>query len=576
MATNRSELIRPVHPDGIKLRFNWNAAIALDPHDQTTVYFGSQFVHRTRDRGRTWEIISPDLTTNDTARQKAHISGGLTWDVTGAENYTTILCISPDLKEKDVLWAGTDDGKIHLTRNGGDSWTELSGKLRGLPAGSWIAAIIPSPHQAGEALVVANDYRRNNWDTYLYLTTDYGKSWKRLADGKSVSSHALSAVQDPIQPNLLFLGTEHGLWYSLNKGAKWEKWPETMPTVPVQDLKIHPREGDLILGTFGRAAFIIDDLNPLRALASGQWTEKPIAIFPPQPAYLAYRGKSPDGTRFAADAMFAGENRPGGANITFRVVPNEKDTTLKKADHVIVHIKQSGKVIRTLKWKFQKGLNREGWFLDEAGTPYPSRSARPKDADEPGGADVLPGTYQLVVMYGPYKDSTSIEVRSDPRFPDDAQTAVRVQKLQREFEELSGAAATAANNLREAREATDRVSGLIADQESFKDLAKQTKTMADSIRKLENLLHGQEEVKGYYDEPHTIASKMGLLSYYIGTTYGEPSQATLVLYKQTREALEEQLKTIDAFLQGAWMDYRRQAGGSQLPLFKEPTEVKLN
>ncbi len=268
--TGRTQMIRPVHPDGTLLRFNWNAGIAQDPHDNSTIYYGSQFVHKSTDKGQNWSLISPDLTTNDPDKQKQIESGGLTYDVTQAENHCSILAIAPSPVEKNVIWVGTDDGNLQLTTDGGKTWENLSEKIKDMPEGAWIPQIIASAYSAGEAFVIVNNYRMDDWTPFLFYTDDYGKSWKNLVEGNKVWGYTLSVVQDPITPNLLFLGTEFGLYYSLDKGQNWKKWGKTYPTVSTIDLKIHPREHDLIIGTFGRAAYIIDDIRPIRELAKNR------------------------------------------------------------------------------------------------------------------------------------------------------------------------------------------------------------------------------------------------------------------------------------------------------------------
>jgi len=318
--------VRPTPPDeDTELRFNWNAAIGQDPFDNSTVYFGSQFVHKSSDKGLTWEVISPDLTTNDPEKQKQSESGGLTMDATGAENHCTILVIEPSKVQKDLLWVGTDDGRVHYTTDGGQNWTEVTKNLKGLPKGSWVAQIKASETNPGEALLVANDYRRFNYTPYAYRTTNYGKSWERIVDENDVESYALSIIQDPESPNLYFLGTDDGLYISLDHAESWKKFTNGFPTVSTKDLVIHPREKDLVIGTFGRAAWVLDDIRPLQALAkdSGILATE-IQVFDAPTAYhAAYQ--QPTGSRFGADAMYHGENRESGALITVYVKEGSKE-----------------------------------------------------------------------------------------------------------------------------------------------------------------------------------------------------------------------------------------------------------
>ncbi|MDP5043365.1 MAG: hypothetical protein NWQ06_00120, partial [Leeuwenhoekiella sp.] len=374
--TGNNYSVRPTHPDPeVELRFNWNAAINIDPFDNSTLYFGSQFVHKSTDKGLTWEVISPDLTTNNPEKQKQSDSGGLTMDATGAENHTTILVIEPSPVEKDMLWTGSDDGKVFFTTNGGKNWTDVSKNIKGLPEGSWIAQIKASATKKGEALLVANNYRRFDYKPYAYRTTDYGKTWKSLVDVDDVGSYTLSILEDKKEPNLMFLGTDDGLYISFNAGTDWQKWTNGFPTVPVKDMVVQEREDDLAIATFGRSIWVLDDLKPLRALASNKdliakmsSSETPtLEIFPPAVAYQN-ASQQPMGSRFGADATFNGENRSSGAQIKYFLKPKKDEAKKKedlkeniedeeisetavKWDSITLTIYDSERLIRTLKTK---------------------------------------------------------------------------------------------------------------------------------------------------------------------------------------------------------------------------------
>ncbi|MEL7270938.1 MAG: hypothetical protein AAGL34_15295, partial [Bacteroidota bacterium] len=326
--TGNNYIVRPTPPDkDTRLRFNWNAGIGQDPFNNSTVYFGSQFVHKSTNKGLTWTTISPDLTTNDKEKQKQSESGGLTMDATGAENHCTILVIEPSEVEQNMLWVGTDDGRVHITQNGGGTWTEVTQNIKGLPAGSWIPQIKASKKNKGEALLIANDYRRFNYTPYAYRTKDYGKTWTRIVDGNDVESYTLSIVEDPENPNLMFLGTDDGLYISFNAGSSWKKWTEGFPTVSTKDLVIQPREHDLVIGTFGRAAWVLDDLRPLRAIAQNAAVlQNDVKLFDSPDAYLAAY-QQPTGSRFGGDALYNAENRKEGAMITYylKEVPKKED-----------------------------------------------------------------------------------------------------------------------------------------------------------------------------------------------------------------------------------------------------------
>ena len=428
--TGDNYIVRPTPPDATtELRFNWNSAISQDPFDNSTIYFGSQFVHKSSDKGLTWKVISPDLTTNDPEKQKQSESGGLSMDATGAENHTTILVIEPSTVEKDMLWTGSDDGRVHYTQNGGQTWTEVTGNIKGLPKGSWIPQIKASTRNKGEALLIANDYRRFNYTPYAYRTKDYGKSWTRIVDATDVESYALSIIEDPENPNLVFLGTDDGLYVSFNAGDKWQKWTEGFPTVSTKDLAIHTREHDLVIGTFGRAAWVLDDIRPLRALAADKTIlNKEIELFTPPTAYQAFY-QQPTGSRFGGDGLYQGENKKPGAMITYYLKEGKKEskkaevlddkkeddseenseektealelTGVQKKDSVQFDFYDGQRLIRTLKFKTPEkaGFHRIFWGMDEKGADRPSRKVQTKKK-ESSGLEVKPGTYTIKMLYG--------------------------------------------------------------------------------------------------------------------------------------------------------------------------------
>lgn len=347
--------IRPVHPDGTRLRFNWNAGFNIDPFDSSTIYIGSQFLHRSRDRGESWEIISPDLTTNDSEKQRSFESGGLTLDASGAENHTAIMSIAPSPVERGVIWVGTDDGNVQLTRDAGATWTNMVDRISDIPEATWVAHIEPSKFEGSTAFVVLDDHRRGNWTTYVFRTDDYGRNWKNLATDE-IRGFAHVIEQDPIEPDLLFLGTEFGMYVSLNAGENWVKWTHGLPTAPFRALMVHGRDHDLVAGTHGRGAYILDDIRPLRELAADPGiADRALHAFEIPPAYQATMAE-PLGYRSTGDAMFFGENRPYGALISYWSLGSDDSVTVEIAD-------ATREVIRTLEGTNTHGVNRLAWDL---------------------------------------------------------------------------------------------------------------------------------------------------------------------------------------------------------------------
>ncbi|CAM2068836.1 Sortilin-Vps10 domain-containing protein [Sulfidibacter corallicola] len=446
----RSIRPQPTH-SGTDLRYNWNAALALDPHQPGRIYYGSQFVLRSDDRGATWQVISPDLTTNRAAWQNQKDSGGLTLDVTAAENYTSLTTLAPSPVQAGIIWAGSDDGRIHVTRNGGDTWDEVGSAIKGGPRHAWIPHIAPSPHDAGTAFVVLDHHRSSDMATYVYKTTDFGRSWRSIG-GDPLQGYALVIEQDPVEPDLLYLGTEFGLWISLNGGKKWWKWRHGVPTASVMDLTLQTREHDLVIATHGRGLFVIDDVSPLRNLTS-KVLKKPLHLFAPPQVQQHAVGAMQGGLALGA-GEYHGENEPYGALISF-LAKDEKlplpDPDKEKERRAKERAKErtrsastakpeadppkpekpkkdedpepkaevriadgQGVEIRTFYAPIHRGLNRVVWDL-RADPP----KALPTDPNDPfsepsPGFEVRPGTYTVTIRYEDAEDSQTFTIRQDP------------------------------------------------------------------------------------------------------------------------------------------------------------------
>jgi photosystem II stability/assembly factor-like uncharacterized protein len=598
LETGQTTFIKPVHPEGETLRYNWNAAIAQDPREACTIYFGSQYVHRSTDCGQNWTIISPDLTTNDSTKQKANISGGLTVDATQAENYTTILAIAPSHFEANTMWVGTDDGNLQLTRDGGDTWTNVAQRLPGAPAGSWIPYIETSQAFPGEAFVIVNDYRRNNFTPMAYHTRDYGASWQRIVDEKDVEGHTMCIVQDPSVPNLLWLGTDHGLYFSIDYGKNWTKWTEGFPSTTVADLKIHPREQDLIIGTFGRAAWILDDIRPIQELAksAGAALEAPFAAFPAPDAYLNAR-KSYQGIRFYAQGEFVGEDRPTGALLTLWVQPPsdvgdaeemedaaeeelEATETRKKrgADKVKVQVVDSkGDTIRTFTRKLEPGFNRFTWNLRRDGVAFPSRRPSKPDDDPPSGGAVAPGTYSLLFTYGQETAASTVTVHPDPRIEYARGTWTNRAAAEDELAEIVSAAKAGFDQLQEIRKTIGLVEKTLvhAPDSTQKEIKKLGKGLRDSLAMLEELYMEPADVKGIQRNPSNLSSSLRSARRYLGSINGEPSQMVRLTLDQARQHTQEVIDRINAFTTSDFAAYRKQVEALTLPLFEDLEPVKI-
>ncbi len=601
--TGNNYTVRPTPPDAkTKLRFNWNAGIGQDPFNNSTVYFGSQFVHKSTDKGLTWEVISPDLTTNDPEKQKQSESGGLTLDATGAENHCTILVVEPSPVEKNMLWAGSDDGRVHYTQNGGTDWTEVTENIKGLPKGSWIAQIKASNKNKGEALLIANDYRRFNYQPYAYRTKNYGKTWERIVDAGDVKSYTLSIVQDLENPNLLFLGTDDGLYISFDGAVKWQKWTDGFPTVSVKDLVIQPREQDLVIGTFGRAAWVLDDIRPLRAIASDvSILEKDIKLFTPPTAFLAAY-QQPTGSRFGGDALYNAENKKSGAMLTYYLKKGndkpEKETKKEQADDaaedeksaaekkenkkdsITIQFYDGDHLIRTLKHKTPKkaGFHRVYWNMDEKGPKRPSRKIN-KSKKEPGGSKVRPGTYKVKIQYGEHTDETEVTVKSDPRLNISQEAINEVYTIRGTIQEYTQIAADAVKQLVESKNVTNKFQKELKelDKEKYKDQIKASTDMVKQIDSVIALYLGKEDKRqGIVRNPEiTVMKRINEADEYVSSRKSPITETEKRLVRFAKEELESALKKTNTFFNEHWTPYRDTISGLNISRFKDIKQFQI-
>ncbi|MGB1830968.1 MAG: VPS10 domain-containing protein, partial [Flavobacteriaceae bacterium] len=387
-----------------KYRFNWDAPIYISPHDPETVYIGGNVIFKSQNRGKSWEVISPDLTTNDKSKQRS--SGGTIYqDNTAAEFHCTVLYIAESPLQKGVIWAGTDDGNIQLTMDGGLSWNKLNSRIKGLPDYSWVSKIHASEHNAGTAFVVVDQHRMDDFSPYIFMTENFGKTWQKISADIPQDDYVKVVRQDPHNPDLLFAGMEHGIYASWNKGKNWEKINVDLPNVSVRDLRIQKRDRDLIVGTHGRGAYILDDIRPLEELPNAEGKE--IHLFEVREAVLwnmYWRLEN------LGDRTYKAKNPEYGAYINFYLNQDAQEA-------IQIQIKdKAGNLITTLTHKQgKKGINRVVWDLGHEGAValknqikegFSYGSIRPK---------VIPGKYVAHISHKGTKLETDINVIGDLR-----------------------------------------------------------------------------------------------------------------------------------------------------------------
>lgn len=397
--------IQPLPKKGYeKLRFNWNSPMAISAHQPDRFYMGSQFLHRSEDMGDTWTIISPDLTTNDKSKQEQEDSGGLSMDNSGAENHTTIFTIAESPLDENVLWVGTDDGNVQVTTDGGKTWTNTITNISGLPANTWVYHIEASSHDKATAYVVFEGHTTGDMTPYTYKTTDYGKTWNDIITD-DVVGFVRNIQEDYVNPDLLYLGTEFGLYITLNGGQSWSKFTKNMPSVAIHFIDLQKRTNDLVMGTHGRGVIIIDDISPLREFSTEMMTKK-VHFFDSKPAVMI--DQSGFSGSFGTETQFVGRNPLRGAQIKY-LLP--KRHTFGKMTLEIQDME--GNMIVSLGPGKSKGINIVNWNF----TIRQPKVAKGKTFSFGGftSPKVKAGTYKAVLTKGKETFEHTFEVIYDKR-----------------------------------------------------------------------------------------------------------------------------------------------------------------
>ncbi|MGA2133519.1 MAG: sialidase [Bryobacteraceae bacterium] len=405
--THENRAIKPYAQYGEKkLRFNWNAPFVVSPNEKGTLYLGAQFLFRSRDQGQSWDRISPDLTTNDPEKQKQEESGGVTVDNSVAEMHTTIYSIAESPKNGKLIWVGTDDGNVQITRDGGQNWTNVTANVQGVGKCPWVTWVEPSRVAEGTAYATFDRHMYGDMRPYLYKTTDYGQSWTPLpVQQNGIRGYAHVIREDLVNSNLLFLGTEFGMWISVDGGQKWAQFKgSNFPAVAVRDIFIHPRTGDLILATHGRGIWIMDDISPLRALTPALMSE--YAAFLPIPPAVQWMETS--GGWSEGDGTFVGPNKPTDA-----IIPYYQRSRHIYGDMKMEVFDQQGKLVDTLPTSGHRGINRAVWSMHMKPPQVPPAATGAFGAAI--GPRVLPGVYTVRLTKGDKVYNTKIEVVLDPR-----------------------------------------------------------------------------------------------------------------------------------------------------------------
>lgn len=522
---------RDIQPKGgykETLRYNWNAPIFLSPHEKGTLYIGSQFLFRSRDHGQNWDRISPDLTANDPQQQRQEESGGITVDNSAAEMHTTIYSISESPKAAGTIWVGTDDGNVQLTRDGGTSWKNLTANLK-LAKGNWINWVEASRHDAATAYAVVDRHSWGDFAPYLFVTHDYGASWKPLIGPKTpgVGGYAYVVREDRLDPKILFVGTEFGLFASTDAGASWAQFkPNNFPAVAVRDIVLQERADDMVLATHGRGIWIIDDISPIRALTPERLATN-ATLIPAKPVQQRIQG---NGGWAEGDATYAGENPPGGAVITY----------YQKARHVVGRLKlevldAAGHVVDELPASKRKGLNRVVWAMRTKPPQVPPAASIAESSTQ--GQRILPGNYTVRLTKAGEVSTMPLVIGLDRRatftLADRQAQYAAAERVKGLFVRMSALVA-GINSVRAQAEAVTEKIGVAP---TLKDRAEKLSARADDLRrqvvatKEGGAITGEERLREHMDQAYGAVT----------STEARPTP-----YAMARiDALERELKEVE-------------------------------
>jgi photosystem II stability/assembly factor-like uncharacterized protein len=475
-----------------KYRFNWNTPIHLSPTRPGVMYVGAQFLLRSADRGDTWTRISPDLTTNDPVKLKQEESGGLSVDNSSAENHCTIFAISESPKNANVIWAGTDDGNVQLSRDGGSSWTNVVANIPGLPKPTWVSHIEASRYDAAAALATFDGHATGDMTTYVYRTADYGKTWQPLAT-PDLRGYAHVIKEDTVDRDLLFLGTERGLWISLDGGKHWAELKGGgdghFPPVAVRDLVIHPRTGDLVLATHGRGIWIVDDISSLRKLTPAVLAQD-FAFLETRPSVLSIPAEEQG---FEGDEGYRGRSPAEAAVFTYYLKKRHifGDLTVEILDN-------SGKVLSSFPGGKRRGVNRVTWPMRLPPPKLPPAATEVQSLYSFLGPRVPDGAYTVRIKKGDRTYTTALKIVRDPRSTHSAADRALQQKTVRELYAMLGDLTYLVDALADLKaQAADRSAHAKGASKQIDDLAAALETLRTKLvaTKENGFISGEEQLR---------------------------------------------------------------------------------
>jgi photosystem II stability/assembly factor-like uncharacterized protein len=546
--------------EGQKYRFNWNAPIVFSPHDKTTVYFAGNVVFKTPDFGKTWEQISPDLTTNDPAKLK-DAGGPIAIENSTAEYHSTIITIAESPAQKGHLWVGTDDGNLQLTSDGGKNWTNLVKNVSGIPANSPVSHVEPSRTGAGTAYVSFDRHMLDDFKPYIYKTTDSGRSWTNISGNLPAKAYIQVVREDPKNTNLLYAGTELGLFASYNGGKEWLPLNlKNLPHVAIHDIVVHPRENDLILATHGRSIWIFDDATVLQQMTP-QILGNNAHLFAVRPA-LRYATRF---TRYGiGDKVFTGPNPPYGALITYYL----KDKLEEKATLKVQVFDQAGKLVQDVERPSrEKGLNRITWNLRFGGPEVrrPPTEEQVAFGGAPRGPQVLPGTYTVKLTVNDQTFEERVEVKLDPTVTTstaELKEALDMQIKLRDMQSTINSSLRFADSLKEQLKQAQTTMKHLS-KEPDKDLMKALEDYIKEIDTLTDRLSARNEGLGFPGKQQVV-DDIGTLFFYLESNAG-PTRGQREYFAEIEPVYRARVEEVNKFLRETLPQWNEKLRGWNAP-----------
>ncbi|RTZ02156.1 glycosyl hydrolase [Flavobacterium sp. RSP49] len=570
-----------------KYRFQWTYPIVFSPHNPKRMYVTSQVVHVTEDQGHSFEIISPDLSRND-PKTTGETGGPITKDQTGAEVYATIFTLSESPLEKGVIWTGSDDGLVHITKNNGANWENISLPTTVLPDFSLISMIHTSEHEKGKAYLTANKYMYGDRTPYMFKTVDYGKSWTKITNGIPSDEYCRVLREDPNKPGLLFAGTERGVYVSFNDGDSWQKLNLNLPVTPIRDLRIQKREKDLIVATHGRSFWVLDDITPLYEIKD-KTVKGDKHLFKPRPAYRMQGGQSDD--------MSSGTNAPNGVIVRyfFKKKPSSEiklQFLTPKGDTINTYSStkdMKGEPMKISKEFYQDPKKEQAGFITaKAGMNsfvwnmrYPNATAVDGTnvmwAGSGIGAKVVPGSYIVRLI----EDKTiiaeaAVEIKLDPRMTTSDADLKEQFDLHQKVNKKVNEAHLAINQLRKIRTQINGYIATVKDTVAVNQMKKMTKSTLENLDKIESSLM-QPKAKAPQDVlafPIQLNDKMAGLGSNISSSESKPTRNAYVVYEDLAMKIDAELQKIKDIVDNDVKKFNAFVMKQQIPAIILDKEIK--